>query len=140
MKCLCGLEIHIHFLFPILSCVSSIGNHNQYLLFRLNSSNLLIPQQSENIIGQVGFTDNEILIMRLLKTLMFCLTWWRYCCEIHFCKGCLAGPRQGVPLRNYAMQQLWCEGYLEEGRGVRSWRRDRGRQTGAEPREQRRMW
>lgn len=37
------------------------------------------------------------------------------------------GPCQGVPPRNYAMQQLWYkEVYLGEGRGVRTWR-SRGR-------------
>lgn len=39
-------------------------------------------------------------------------------------------PCQGVPLRNYAIQQTWCErGLLGEGRGVRALERDRGRQV-----------
>lgn len=36
-------------------------------------------------------------------------------------------PCQGVPLRNYSMQQIWCK---REGRRVMAWRRDRGRQVG----------
>ena len=41
---------------------------------------------------------------------------------------------QGVPLRNYTMQQTWYKmDLLGEGRRVRNWGRDRGTQTEAKP-------
>jgi len=42
-------------------------------------------------------------------------------------KGCLEGPRQGVPLRNHTMWHTGVRAYLGEGRGVRTWRRGRDR-------------
>lgn len=41
----------------------------------------------------------------------------------------MVGPRQGAPLRNYALQQNWFKrDSLKEGRGVRTWSRGRGSQ------------
>jgi hypothetical protein len=41
----------------------------------------------------------------------------------------LAGLCQGVPLRNYTMQQICCKrGLLGEGRGIRTWGKGRGRE------------